>query len=113
MNSSWILESQNETIHDLRYENGELNIENKRLTDLLIYALLPKRIYDHELSIDTIDKFREIVSNNLNDDTCTIKNKLVECWNNIGKEQNQTAQEESCQERRQKELLNLMSLKKA
>lgn len=60
----------------------------ERLTDLLIYALLPKKIYDHELSIDTMDKFREVISNNLDDDTCTLRWKLEDCWNNIGKDKN-------------------------
>ncbi len=90
MNSSWILESQNETIHDLRYENDELSNANKRLTDLLIYALLPKRIYNHELDMNTMSKFIDIVSNNLQYDTHTIREKLVECWDSIGKEKQTT-----------------------
>lgn len=90
MNSYWVIESQAETINDLRYENRELNDKNKRLTDLLIYALLPKKIYDHELDINTMDKFRKIISSSLQDDTFTIKQKLVDCWNNIGKENQST-----------------------
>lgn len=60
--------------------------KEKRLTDLLIYALLPKKIYDHELDMSTMSKFRNIVSNSLKDDTHTIRQKLVDCWNDIGRE---------------------------
>ncbi len=65
-----------------------MNKEDKiaRLTDLLIYALLPKRIYNHELDVNTMNKFIEIVSNNLRYDTHTIRQKLVDCWDSIGKE---------------------------
>lgn len=58
----------------------------ERLIDLLIYALLPKKIYDHELDMNTMTKFRNIIQENLRDDTYTIRQKLIDCWNNIGKE---------------------------
>ncbi len=60
--------------------------KEERLTELLIYALLPKRIYNHELDMNTMNKFIEIVSNNLQYDTHTIRQKLINCWDNIGKE---------------------------
>ena len=62
-----------------------------RLTELLIYALLPKNIYNHELDMNTFKKTEDIVLNNLQYDTHTIREKIVDCWNNIGKEnKNQT-----------------------
>lgn len=60
--------------------------KEERLIDLLIYALLPKRIYNHELDMSTMNKFRNIIQESLRDDTYTIRAKLVDCWDNIGKE---------------------------
>lgn len=60
--------------------------KEERLIDLLIYALLPKKIYNHELDMNTMTKFRNIIQESLKDDTHTIRQKLVDCWNNVGKE---------------------------
>lgn len=73
------------------FDNIEILInENQRLIDLLIYALLPKKIYDHELSTDTMDRFREVISNNLSNDTHTLRWLLEDCWHTIGKENQST-----------------------
>ena len=75
---------------DIIYPKDIVVLDSKnREIDLLIYALLPKKIYDHELDMNTMDKFREVVSSNLQDDTHTIRQKLIGCWNNIGRNQNQ------------------------
>ena len=63
--------------------------KEERLTDPLIYALLPKKIYDHELSTDTMNRFRKVISDNLENDTHTLRWLLEDCWHTIGKE-NQT-----------------------
>lgn len=62
--------------------------KEERLTDLLIYALLPKKIYDHELDMSTMSKFRNIVSNSLKDDTHSIRQKLVDCWDDSRRKNN-------------------------
>lgn len=52
----------------------------QRLIDLLIYALLPKDIYSHKLDEEIMNKFRNIIVNNLEDDTSMLRQKLVDCW---------------------------------
>lgn len=57
--------------------------ENERLLELCMFALLPKKIYNHELSIKTKEDFKKIIKNNLKEDTWTIREEIVKCWNNI------------------------------
>ena len=51
--------------------------ENDRLLELCMFALLPKRIYNHELADKTKEAFKNIIKKNINEDTYTIRNKIV------------------------------------
>lgn len=51
--------------------------EQLRLLELCMYALLPKKIYCHELDNSTKNKFMGIIRNNLNNDTNELK-RIVE-----------------------------------
>lgn len=62
----------------------ELGSENERLLELCMFALLPKRIYEHELADKTKEAFKNIIKQNINEDTHTIRNKIVRYWD--GKE---------------------------
>ena len=59
----------------------ELISVNNRLLELCIYALIrDTKIYNHE-PCDLIKlKFMDIILHNLNDDTYTLRNKLIEVW---------------------------------
>lgn len=60
---------------------AELISVNNRLLELCIYALIrDTRIYDHELCDLIKLKFMNIILHNLNDDTYTLRNKLIEAW---------------------------------
>ena len=55
---------------------------NNRLLELCIYALIRDTpIYKHELDALTKLKFMDIIMKNLNDDTGTLKDKLLYQWN--------------------------------
>ena len=55
---------------------------NNRLLELCIYALIRDTpIYKHELETLTKLKFMDIIMKNLNDDTGTLKDKLLYQWN--------------------------------
>lgn len=55
---------------------------NNRLLELCIYALIrDTEIYKHELETLTKLKFMDIIMKNLNDDTGTLKDKLLYQWN--------------------------------
>lgn len=55
---------------------------NNRLLELCIYALIRDTpIYKHELETLTKLKFMDIIVKNLNDDTGTLKDKLLYQWN--------------------------------
>jgi len=43
-----------------------------------MYLILPKRICNHELAIKTKEAFIEIIKNNLNEETVTIRTKIEE-----------------------------------
>lgn len=58
----------------------DIRKENERLLELCMLALLPKRIYCHELSNKTKEAFKNIIRQNINEDTCTIRSKIVRCW---------------------------------
>jgi len=65
----------------------DLDEENKRLYELVMYLILPKRICNHELAIKTKEAFIEIIKNNLNEETVTIRTKIEEYWDNMGNNQ--------------------------
>ena len=55
---------------------------NNRLLEICIYALIrDTKIYNHELDTLTKLKFMDIIMENLNDDTGTLKDKLLYQWN--------------------------------
>lgn len=55
---------------------------NNRLLEICIYALIRETpIYKHELDTLTKLKFMNIIMKNLNDDTGTLKDKLLYQWN--------------------------------
>ena len=55
---------------------------NNRLLEICIYALIRETpIYKHELDTLTKLKFMDIIVKNLNDDTGTLKDKLLYQWN--------------------------------
>lgn len=54
--------------------------KNDRLLELCMFALLPKRIYNHELADKTKEAFKNIIKKNINEDTYTIRNEIVRYW---------------------------------
>lgn len=59
----------------------EISYINK-LEDKLMYALSPT---SHELSVVTKRNFKDIIRNNIDEDTYTIKEKLKDYWKGINK----------------------------
>lgn len=54
---------------------------NNRLLEICIYALIrDTKIYNHELDTLTKLSFMDIIMRNLNDDTGTLKDKLLKEW---------------------------------
>lgn len=51
-----------------------------KLETKLMYALTPTK---HELAKRTQEEFKEIIRENIEEDTYTIKRKLKENWNNL------------------------------
>lgn len=55
---------------------------NNRLLEICVYALIrDTEIYNHELDTLTKLNFMDIIMKNLNDDTGTLKDKLLYQWN--------------------------------
>lgn len=61
-------------------ENDIVRKENERLLELLMFALLPKKIYCHELANNTKIAFKNIIKENIDEDTSTIRNEIVKYW---------------------------------
>lgn len=59
----------------------EISYINK-LEDKLMYVLSPT---NHELSVVTKRNFKDIIRNNIDEDTYTIKEKLKDYWKGINK----------------------------
>lgn len=60
-----------------------ININN-RLLEICIYALIRNtKLYNHELATLTKLEFMDIILNNLSDDTCTLRNKLLLKWEEL------------------------------
>lgn len=63
-----------------------INIKN-RLLELCMYALIrDTKIYNHELDDVHKCKFMTVILTNLNDDTFTLRKKLLETCENIDEE---------------------------
>ena len=58
---------------------------NERLLELCMFALLPKRIYEHELADKTKEAFKNIIKQNINEDTHIIRNEIVRYWDGKAK----------------------------
>ena len=55
--------------------------ENTRLLELCMYALIrDTKIYNHELSKVYKEKFIDIIKCNLDDDTYTLRKKIIDVW---------------------------------
>ena len=62
----------------------ELISVNNRLLELCMYALIrDTKIYNHELGDVHKCKFMAAILTNLNDDTFTLRKKLLKTWENI------------------------------
>lgn len=60
---------------------------NNRLLEICIYALIrDTKIYNHELDTLTKLSFMDIIMKNLNDDTETLKYKLLQEWDMMRRE---------------------------
>lgn len=60
-----------------------IQIKN-RLLELCMYALIrDTKIYNHELDDVCKCKFMTVILTNLNDDTFSLRKKLLETWENI------------------------------
>lgn len=60
---------------------------NNRLLEICIYALIrDTKIYNHELDTLTKLSFMDIIMRNLNDDTGTLKYKLLQEWDMMRRE---------------------------
>lgn len=57
-----------------------LQNKNERLLELCMFALLPKRIYEHELADKTKEAFKDIIKQNINKDTHTIRCEIERYW---------------------------------
>ena len=57
---------------------------NNRLLEICIYALIRNtKLYNHELDDVHKCKFMAVILTNLNDDTFSLRKKLLETWENI------------------------------
>lgn len=68
-------------IEELQQENQQLKKQNERILELCMYALIsPTKIYNHELANNTKDAFINIIRNNLDKDTFSIREKIKKFW---------------------------------
>ena len=62
----------------------DLEKENNRLLELCMYALISStNIYNHELANNTKKAFIDIIKNNLEDDTHTLREKIKNKWEHM------------------------------
>ncbi len=74
-------EEQRKNIAYYKRQNERLKLQNNRLLELCMYALIrDTKIYNHELDNTNILKFTSIIENNLNDDTYTLRKKIIDEW---------------------------------
>lgn len=66
---------------DLENTVDELRIQHNKLLELCMYALIrDTKIYNHELDDVTKLRFMNIIRNNLDVDTHTLRKHLIEVW---------------------------------
>lgn len=78
------IKEKKEELEQLETENKELKADKQRLIELnnkylqkLAYVLSPTT---HVLGDDYNNKFKQIIAENIDLETCKIKQKLKECW---------------------------------
>lgn len=73
---------------DLENIADDLRIQYNQLLELCMYALIrDTKIYNHELDDVNKLKLMNTIRNNLNNDTYTLRNKLIKVWENSGDEE--------------------------
>ena len=73
---------------DLENIADDLRIQYNQLLELCMYALIrDTKIYNHELDDVNKLKLMNTIRNNLNNDTYTLRNKLIKVWENGGDEE--------------------------
>lgn len=71
-------------IEDKANKYDKLEKDNNRLLELCMYALISStKIYNHELATDTKQAFIDIIKNNLNNDTYTLREKIQFQWEHM------------------------------
>lgn len=78
------IKEKKEELEQLETENKELKADKQRIIELnnkylqkLVYSLSPTT---HALGDDYNSKFKQIIKENIDLETCKIKQKLKECW---------------------------------
>lgn len=70
-----------EAFEELECQINKITGEYNRLLELCMYALIrDTKIYNRELADVNKLKFMSIIKNNLNDDTYTLRQKLIDEW---------------------------------
>lgn len=76
-----LCQAEHDNTMDLIEENKQLKEQNERLLELCMYALIsPTKIYNHELADNTKQVFKDIIKNNLECDTFTLREKIKYQW---------------------------------
>lgn len=71
------------SFRDLEQNADDLRKQYNRLLELCMYSLIrDTEIYKHELDDVTKLSFMEIIRTNLDDDTYTLRKKLLQKWKN-------------------------------
>lgn len=71
------------SFRDLEENTEDLRKQYNRLLELCMYSLIrDTKIYNHELDDVTKLSFMEIIRKNMDDDTHTLRDKLLKAWKN-------------------------------
>jgi hypothetical protein len=73
-----------ESFRNLESTMDDLRKQYNRLLELCMYSLIrDTEIYKHELDDVTKLSFMEIIRKNMDDDTYTLRNKLIKAWKEV------------------------------
>lgn len=73
-----------ESFRNLEYTMDCLRKQYNRLLELCMYSLIrDTEIYKHELDDVTKLSFMEIIRKNMDDDTYTLRDKLIKAWKGV------------------------------
>lgn len=73
-----------ESFRNLESTMDDLRKQYNRLLELCMYSLIrDTEIYKHELDDVTKLSFMEIIRKNMNDDTYTLRDKLIKTWKEV------------------------------